>query len=220
MPDDVSPPTPDDDSTYVDTPYGMVTVGGEWYHIPEDDVREYAGAVLDYVSLDQLLRWADAWKQSPRTLTLWGLPPLLWALAPGWATLAALGGFVGWALVGPALPSIVGARIASVLGNRWVQAAYYAGTLSLLAAQARYAAVAVGLVAFVLFRWGVVQWAVRTPLRGAWRRLYPLPVTDQILRGLIVRVALKHRLALPQVDDITEDIIENWGRRSDSDPSE
>jgi len=217
MPDDVSPPTPDDDSTYVDTPYGMVTASGEWYHIPEDAVRDYAGAVLDYVTLDQLLRWADAWKQSPRTLTLWVLPPLLWALPPGGAALAALGGFVGWALIGPALPSIVGARIASVLSNRWVQAAYYAAIMSLLATQGRYAAVGIGLTAFVLFRWGVVQWAARMPLQRAWRRLYPLPVTDQILRGLIVRVALKHRLALPQVDDITEDIMDNWGHRSDSD---
>jgi len=41
-------------------------------------------------------------------------------------------------------------------------------------------------------------------------------VADQVLRGLIVRVALKYRLSLPQVDDITKDIIENLHDRQDS----
>lgn len=220
MTDDPDSPTSADGPGYVDTPYGMVTATGQWYHIPEADVRDYAGDVLEHVPLDELLRWADVWGRSPRTLTAWLLPLLLWLLPGGWAAAAALGVYVTWALVSPALSSIVGVKASRMLDYGIVQALYYVLVLSVFAAQEQLLAVGVGLAGFVLLRWGVVRWAMRPVLRPLWRQLYPLPVTDQILRGLIVRVALKHRLALPQVDAITKDILENWGARTDSDSRE
>jgi hypothetical protein len=102
------------------------------------------------------------------------------------------------------------------LGHAVVQGAYYATLLSVFATTGKYAAVGTGLAAFVLFRWGIVGWALKKGLRPLWRRLYPLPVTDQVLRGLIVRAALKYRVSVPQVDALTSDILENWGARTES----
>jgi len=194
---------------YVDTPYGILTEGGRWYHVTKQDIQDYAGAVLDHVSLEQLLRWADTWVDSARTVALWGLPLLLWGLPVGWAVGGTLALFVGWALLSPALPSLLAVRAVTVLDHVIAQALYYAVTMSVFAAAEMYGAVGVGLVGFVLFRWGVLEWALGYLLRPLQRTLYPLPVADQVLRGLIVRVALKHRLSVPQVDDITQDIIEN-----------
>lgn len=195
--------------SYVDTPYGILTDGGRWYHVTEQAVQDYAGAVLDHVSLEQLLRWADTWVDSAKTVALWGLPLLLWGLPVGWAVGATLGLFVGWALLSPSLPSLIAVRVVTVLDHVLAQALYYVLTMSIFASSEMYVAVGVGLGGFVLFRWGVLEWAAESLLRPLQRALYPLPVADQVLRGLIVRVALKHRLSLPQVDDITEDIIEN-----------
>lgn len=206
-----------DGPTYVDTPYGMMTADGRWYHIPEADVREYAGAVLDHVSLDRLVQWADAWLDSPRTATLWLLPPLLWGMPVGGAVAAAVALYVGWALASPAWPGVGAARVASGLSHTLVQGGYYVVALSYLAAIEQYAAVGTGLAAFVLFRWGIVGWAFGGVLRPLRRRLYPLPVTDQVLRALIVRAALKYRVSVPQVDALTSDILENWGARTESD---
>jgi hypothetical protein len=216
MTNDTDPSVPDEESpTYVDTPYGLMTAAGRWYHIPEADVRDYAGAVLDHVSLDRLVQWADAWVDSPRTVTLWLLPPLLWALSPGWAAGGGLALYVVWALASPAWPSVSAAWAASGLSHAVVQGLYYVATLSVFAAGEQYAAVGVGLAAFVLFRWGVVDWALRRGLRPLRRRLYPLPVTDQVLRGLIVRAALKYRVSVPQVDALTSDILDNWGAQTE-----
>jgi len=203
--------------TYVDTPYGMVTAEGRWYHIPEATLREYAGAVLNHVALDDLIRWADVWVDSPRTVTLWALPVLLWALPNGWAVGAALGLYVAWTLLSPALPSIGAVRVAQFLTNVFVQGGYYVLTLSALAASGHRPAMWVGLGAFVLFRWGVIDWGSRAVLQSLLRRLYPLPVTDQVLRGLIVRAALRYRVSVPQVDALTADILENWGAQTDAD---
>jgi len=210
MASDGAPPT------YVNTPYGLVTATGRWYHIPEEKARAYAGEVLDHVSLENLVQRADTWIDSPRTITLWLFPLLLWGLSPAWAVGAAFLVYVGWALASPAFPSLWGTWLLGGLENVLAQGGYYTVVLSLLAQNGRLAAVGVGLALFVLFRWGVVDWASRGGLRTLRRRLYPLPTTDQILRGLMVRAALRYRVSLPQVDAITQDILENWGARADA----
>ncbi|PSQ52732.1 MAG: hypothetical protein BRD28_04400 [Bacteroidetes bacterium QH_10_64_37] len=201
---------------YIDTPYGILTGGGRWYHVTEQDVQDYAGAVLDHASLEQLLRWADTWVESAKTVALWGLPLLLWVLPAGWAVGGALGLFVGWSLLSPALPSLLAVRVVTVLDHVLAQALYYVFTMSVFAAAEMYLPVGVGLGGFALLRWGVLEWALGFLLRPLQQTLYPLPIADQVLRGLIVRVALKHRLSLPQVDDITEDILDNLHSHQDT----
>lgn len=202
---------------YVDTPYGMVTGEGRWYHIPESRVQAYAGEVLDHVSLDQLVRWADAWIDSPRTVTLWMLPALLWAASSTVAVAGAAALYILWAFVSPSLPSVNAVWVVSRLRSPFVQGLYYVGTLSALAATSAYVAVGTGLAGFILLRWGLVDWLFRVLLRPLRQRLYPLPTTDQVLRGLIVRAAIKYRESVPQVDDITSEILENLRARSDND---
>lgn len=202
---------------YIDTPYGLLTEGGRWYHVTEQDVSEYAGAVLDHVSLAQLLRWADTWIDSARTVVLWALPVLLWGLPAGWAVGTGVVVFVAWAVLSPALPSLLAVRIVSKLDHVLAQALYYVATMSAFAAAEMYVALAIGLVGFVLLRWGVLEWGFGYAVRPLRKLLYPLPVADQVLRGLIVRVALKHRLSLPQVDDITKDILDNLHSHEASD---
>lgn len=201
---------------FVDTPYGMVTGEGRWYHIPEARVREFAGDVLDHVSLDQLVRWADAWMDSPRTVTLWALPVLLWLWPAGWAAATAVALYIVWGVFSPSLPSIDGAWIVSGLRHTVVQGLFYVGVLSALAAQEAYGAVGTGLAGFILLRWGLVDWLFRLSFRPLLRTVYPLPATDQVLRGLIVRAGIKYRESVPQVDAITKDILENWNARSDA----
>ena len=205
-------PTP-----YIDTPYGLLTEGGRWYHVREKDVEEYAGTVLDRVPLEQLLRWADTWVDSARTVTVWALPLILWGLPVAWAVGGALTLFVAWALLSPALPSLLAVRAVSALDHVLAQALYYVVAMSAVAAAEMYGALGAGLVGFVLLRWGVLEWAIGYVVRPLRRALYPLPVADQVLRGLIVRVALKHRLSLPQVDDITRDILDNLHDHQESD---
>lgn len=198
-------------SHYVDTPYGIMTAAGHWYHVTEQDLRDYAGDVFEYITLERLLQWADVWVGSATTVVLWALPVLLWSLPDEWAVAGGIVLYIGWAAASPALPSLLAVRAVSALDHVLAQALYYVGVMSAMAAAEQYTEVAIGLSGFVLLRWGVVRWVFEYGLQPLRRRLYPLPVADQVLRGLIVRVALRHRLSLPQVDAITQDILENWG---------
>lgn len=205
---------------YIDTPYGLLTEGGRWYHVTEQDVKEYAGAVLDHVPLEQLLRWADTWIDSARTIVIWVLPLLLWGLPVGWAVGCAFLLLLVWAVLSPALTSLLVVRVVSVLDHVLAQALYYVAIMSAFAAAEMYPALGAGLFGFVLLRWGVLEWAIGYVVRPLQRSIYPLPVADQVLRGLIVRVALKHRLSLPQVDDITKDILDNLHSHQESNADE
>lgn len=203
--------------SFVDTPYGILTASGEWYHVTEEDLRAYAGDVFDHVSLETLLEWADIWIRSARALTLWALPALLWVLPPLAAAASALGLYVGWKAFSPAMTNVTAVKMMGWMENVALQGLYYVFTLSLIAATGAHAATVVGLAGFILLRFGAVQWALLPALRPLWRMLYPLPAADQVLRSLIIRVALKHRLELSHLDTMTREILDNWSVRTDDD---
>lgn len=210
----------DDLPTYVDTPYGLLTATGEWYHVTEDDLRDYAGEVLEYVPLDTLLEWADVWIRSARAVTLWALPGLLWVFPPLPAAASALGLYVGWKVFSPAMTNVATLRVVRWMENVVLQGLYYTFALSAIAVLGGTAKTIVGLAAFILFRFGAVQWALTPVLRPLWRALYPLPAADQVLRSLIIRIALKHRLELSQLDTMTREILNNWSVRTNEQDSD
>jgi hypothetical protein len=111
--------------------------------------------------------------------------------------------------------SEVAARVADWLDIAVVQGLFYVFVLSALAAQGRYTALAVGLVGFVLLRWGLIERALQPLVQPLVDALYALPLPDQILRAFIVRMALNRRLSLPQLDAMQQDILDTWNYRND-----
>lgn len=206
-----------DPTSFADLGNGIVTSAHHWYHVTEDALREYAGDVFDHVSLGQLLAWSDVWIQSARTVTVWSLPALLWVISPGWAVAASVGVYVAWSVFSPSFPNLWLVRGLSWLQHAVVQGLYYVFVLSILAQQASLWTVGTGLAGFVLLRWGVAQVALDPLAQRLRRPLYDLPLNDQVLRGFIVRVALKHRLSLPQLDTMAQDILDDWGTRPGTD---
>lgn len=197
-------------ASYIDTAHGLFTASGRRFHVTEDALRDYAGEVLDAVSLERLLAWVDTWLRSPATVALWGLLAFLLVLPPLWAGLAAIALYGTWAVLSPSVPSVALARAFGWMQHAVAQGLGYAAGLSVLAAQGQYAAVGAGLAAFVLVRWGVVAWALDGLVRPLQRALYTLPLPDQVLRGFIHRIALSRRLSVPQIDEMTKDVIDAY----------
>lgn len=207
---------PDDAPTYIDTKLGMVTGAGTWFHIREDDLHAYAGEVLEYASVADLLRWAETWLRSARTVTLWLLPLLLWTLPDVGAAAAGVVLYVVWRLAAPSFPSDRVAAGFTYLDHAVVLGLYYVATLSVLAGMERYAAVGIGLFFFVTMRLGIFESTTTPLLRPLWTRIYPLPLPDQVLRALVIRIALRRRLPVPQIDELASEMMDRWNtRRSD-----
>ena len=175
-------------------------------------LRDYAGSVLEHVPLGALIRRADRWLHAPLVVTLWALPALLGLWTPLPAAGAALVLFVGWKVLSPAVASRWAAVVAGWLGAVWLQGLYYVFTMSVLAGAGRYAAMAMGLAGFMLLRWGLVGRATAPLVRVLARRLYALPLPDQVLRAFIVRAALTHDVPLPELERMERRLFEKWSR--------
>lgn len=203
-----------DEGYYADTPRGIFTADGTWYHTTESLLREYAGAVLAHEPLTRLLKQTDEWLRLPESLTLLVLPMLLIALPWGAAALLTALFFIAWSVIGPSVTSRVVVPVVRVLNSVWFQAFYYVFLLSFISAYDRYGAVIVGLVGFALIRWGLLKKLLRPIVRPLHTALYRLPAPDQVLRGFIIRAALKYRLSLPELDRMEEAIVDRWSSRS------
>ncbi len=200
-------------TTHVDTPRGIFTAQGVWFHATEAALEAYAGPVLEREPLPKLLADAQVWLRSAQTLALWALPLLLWLLPPLPAALAALTLYLGWKVLAPGFVTRAGVAALRRLDTVILQGLYFVFALSVLAGMGQTTAVWVGLAGFILLRWGLVAKASRPLVERLWPRLYPLPVPDQVLRALIVRVALKYGLSLPQIDRLEAKMQEKRQRK-------
>jgi len=187
-------------NAFVEMPNGLFTASGYWFHTSEQALRKYAPALLEHVSVEQLLRQAERWLRSPQTLAVWMLPVLLVWLSPISALLAAFGLFAVWTLLRPLFVSWRAATFFGVLEHVGLQALYIIGTLSWLGMQGHTAALIVGLVGFVALRWGLVEKGLGYLLNPLLVKLYPLPVPDHVLKSVMVRKSIKLRVSLDDVD--------------------
>lgn len=198
--------TNSDAPLFLDTPGGLITASGVHFHTTQAMLERYAGPVLDVVPLATLVERAEVWLRSGTALALWALALFLLVLAPLGAALCALTVYLGWETLSPSLVSQRLVAAFRVLEKVFVQAALYMAVLSTLGAQGQVGSVGVGLAGFVLMRWRVIPWLLRPVLDLLRRPLYTLPVPDQVLRAFVLRAALRHGIALPQLERLKRDL--------------
>ncbi|MEM1126182.1 MAG: hypothetical protein AAGI71_05975 [Bacteroidota bacterium] len=191
------------------TPEGLFTAQGTWFRTTEEALRDYAGEVLAAVSLPTLLHYAESWLRAPLTLAVCAAPVLLFLVSPWWAAAGTLGVWVLWSLMGPAWVTLPVAALLRWLDRPLLQAGYFLFALSLLGLGGQTAAVVTGLVLFLAFRWGLVRLTLTPLLRPLLRRLYTLPVPDQVLRAFVHRLALHLRCPHPRLDAMQQHVLDH-----------
>ena len=194
---------------YHDTPQGILTESGIWYGTTVNLLNEYAAEVFEREPIEAHLARADTWIRSPHTLSAWLLALGLIYYDPWQIAVVVLGFFLGWQILAAALVNRGVSTLLRILDAVLMQAILYAGTMSILAMTGRYQAVAVGLIGFICFRWGILSYLMRPLIIRCWKAMYRLPVPDHILRAFIVRSALRHGINLADFADIEQEIIQN-----------
>ena len=200
MPSNVEPPP------FLDTPAGLITASGVHFHTTRALLEQYARPVLDVVPLTTLVGRTEVWLRSGRALALWTLALVLLVLPPIGAALCALTVYLGWETLGPSLVSQRLVAAFRVMEMAFVQGVLYVAVLSTLGAQGQVGTVGVGLAGFILMRWRLLPALLRPVLDVLRRPLYTLPVADQVLRGFVLRTALRHGIALPQLERLKRDL--------------
>jgi hypothetical protein len=187
---------------YLETPRGILSRGGLLFHTTTDDLERLYGEVLQHVTLEQLIDRAELWLTSHRAVTLWALIPLLVYLSMPVACLVGLVVFLTWKSVAPALGNAMLEKPIRLLSSVAGQLVGYVIAMSWLGASERYGALTAGLIAFALIRWQLLDYLFRPLTSLVHRRMFPLPVADQMLRAVIHSTAIQLKVRLPQFPSI------------------
>ncbi len=195
-------------ATYVDTPEGIFAADGLWFRTREADLERFAGPVLAHLPLAELIDAAGRWVRLGQTVALWGVPIALYALSTPYAVLTVLVAYGIAQLLRPLLVRMAATPALRLLQAVPPQALLYIVSLSAFGMAGAYAKVVVGVAAFVVTRWGLLDAAFARLFGWLMKRLYPIPMADQVLRSTIVRAAMRHRVSLPELDRIERKILE------------
>ncbi len=206
-------PIADKDASFIETPNGIFTAAGHWFHTTIADLKHYADPVLAHRSIEWLLRMAERWLGSPKTLMLWSIPPLLWTLGVLPTLVIALAVYILFGLWAPVLTSLTVSPLLGLLDQVWAQGLFYIVGMSWFAMNDQFLLMGIGLVLFVLIRWGVVDQLMQPLLRKVHARMYAVPFEDQVLKSVIVRAAMKHRVSLPELDEMERFILNRLTRK-------
>lgn len=200
-------PAADKNATFIETPGGVFTASGHWFHTNEETLKGYAGPVLERVPFQRLLEIAEIWLRSPATIVLWGTPALLWKLGV-WPTLGiGLVLYFVLSLWTPVLINMTITPVLKVMDNVLAQALLYIVVMSWFAMNEQFWLMGAGLAVFILMRWGIVAKLFGQWLEKVRTRMYAVPFADQVLKSVIVRSAMKHRVSLPELDKIERFIL-------------
>jgi hypothetical protein len=196
-------------ATYVDTPEGIFTADANWFRVREVDLREFARDVLPHVGVDTLLERAGRTLRAGRTAALWITPIALLSLSAPLGACAVLLTLVVVSCVRPLLATPGLDAVWRLLESIPAQALVFIVVLSALGMTGEGVKAVVGLALFASLRWGVVERALKPALDPLLRRLYPIPIADQVLRSTVVRAALKQGVPMPEIDRM-EARITRW----------
>lgn len=195
---------------FVELPTGIFTSSGIWFHTSEAALRDFGGKVIDIIGVEILLDQATVWARSPDGIAAFVFIASLNFIGPGMAVLLGLVAHYTWYTF---LPVIVAPSITSsmrVLNAVTFQGIVFIVVLSLVASNGHFLAAGVGLVWFMLLRWGLVSSGVLAVSNLIGKPSLPKP--DSILRSIIIRHALARNITLASTESFENRIREIWQR--------
>ena len=207
-----SDPTPA--KSYIDTPEGIITEMGIRFSTTQHQLEEYAGELLDHISLPSLLKRANIWLRFPQNISILTAPFLLHYMDVRLSLGILFGLFLFTSILGPVVISHNAYFMAKGVDLVGFQAVIYAGFLSFAAMNGNFLVFSVGLLIFIGFRWGIFQWVLKGSIRWAHRKLYSVPYEDQILKSVIIRASMRYRTELTDLVDMEKELLNKMKRWS------
>ena len=198
------------ENEFVELPTGIFTASGIWFHTTEADIREFAGGVLDTISLSRLLDQAIIWTRSPDGVAAAVFLAVLFQAGPVIALIAGVLTHYLWYVFLPVLVSVAATPLMRLLSSVIFQGLLYIVVLSYLGNMGFGLWAVVGLVWFLLLRFGLVARSVQAVASRIGEA--GLPKADAVLKTLIVRHAIAGMITIPATESFEDRIREIWQR--------
>jgi len=198
-------------SEFIETPLGILTARGTWFHTTSEQINRFAPGLLKKVPLEKLVRAGEDWVRSPDSLSLLLYLGFVFMLSP-WITLVlALVFHLLWNQNKSAFVSRPLTGVLHVLNSDPVLMLAALVVLSWLGISGQYLALGIGVALYFLmkiglFRKGVDKIYART---GDHR----ITLNDRVFKMIIVKYALHHHVPIDEIDRMDEKIRELVIRR-------
>ncbi len=193
-----------DTASFVETPIGIFTASGIWFHLTGRHLDRIAPGILQKEPLEDILDHAQPWVRSSEVVAIWALIVLVpWAGA-GVAAGVALALFTLWYFNRGALAHPAATWLIRFISNDFLVHILAVASLSWTGMRGDGADAIIGMAVFLLFRFGWLRTLLDKYLAAAGKP----PMNDRILQMVVIRLALRHDLTVPGLATMRQDLMD------------
>lgn len=193
------------DPFFVETKVGIVTQNRDWFHTTSDYIEQYVPGLLDVVSLETLIKDAEAWVRSADSLSLILLLVLLFLVNPWLAAITTLAFHWSWYNYKSGFVTRPIGKVLTFINSDGFLMITAFVALSLLGVGGEYVAAVIGIVFFFIMKLGLLKKGWDTLAKN---QTESMTLNDRVLKMVIIKHAMHVDVAPVEVQSMEEQFKE------------
>ncbi|HKJ34660.1 MAG TPA: hypothetical protein VKA34_22745 [Balneolales bacterium] len=190
---------------FVETPVGIFTMKGNWFHTSLQKIKQYAPGLTDIYSQEKLIKDAEAWAKSADSVTLILFMGLTYFLDAYIAGAVALGFFVFWHFNKSAFVNYTATKIIKLLNYEFVVILVSVAVLSVKGMNGEYAQLILGFIYFFFLKFG---WLRKMVDKWYDSRNKVVTLNDRVLKMIILQYAYREGITVGDIKNWESDIYD------------
>lgn len=193
------------DNHYIETPRGIFTSAGNWFHIGSETLDRYAPGLLKKYSLEELIKRSEVWIRSTDNIGILLFMILLYlsGIIPALLTVLIL--MPLWHINKSSFITIVPAGFLKIIDYEVILVLLSIIVISWMGIIGNYSSVVPGILVFCFLKFGWfrmgIEWAYRKMNRNS------LLLNDRVLKMIVVKYALKEGLKIKELQAMEKEIL-------------
>ncbi len=192
-------------SHFIQTPRGIFTSAGNWFHITSEALEKFAPGLLAKHNLEKLIKKSEIWIRSADNIGIVLFMLLLYGQGLLLAVAATLVFVPVWHINKAGFLSITLTSILNILDKEILVVLFSVVVLSWMGITEQHASVFLGIIIFCILKFGWFRWAVEW-LYGL-KSSESLLLNDRVLKMLILKYAIKEDIPVRETDAMEKEIL-------------
>lgn len=201
------------DSHYIETPRGIFTSAGNWFHLTSEALERYAPGIMEKHSLEKLVKKSEVWIRSADNIGIIIFMSLLYFQDLYLALLITFFFVPLWHINKSTVVSLLLTGILTVIDKEIIVVLVSMVVLSWMGIGEQYLSVFVGIIVFCILKFGwfrfFIEWLYGKLFAGT------LLLNDRVLKMMILKYAIKENIPVKEVDAMEKEILSLISRQKE-----
>ncbi len=193
------------DSHFIETPRGIFTSAGNWFHITTEALEKYAPGLLKKHSLEKLVKKSEVWIRSADNIGITLFMMLLYFQGLFPALLITFFFVPLWHINKSSVISLWLTGVLTVIDKEIIVVLVSLLVLSWMGITEQHLSVFLGIAVFCVLKFGwfrfLVEWIYGKLIKGT------LLLNDRVLKMMILKYAIKENIPVKEVDAMEKEIL-------------